>query len=145
MPTLIGKVLRRYAGAVASHVDTNLEQTANYRLTVDANGNATLNTDNPEVKADIIRKMEHLLLNYITVQTLRFTMQSIRGKIVTHDTAVLRHNSKVSSQIKNHSIRLQKNTSYSIKTNASFICFIGKNVHCAFKYDWAGSKPYFIY
>ncbi|HFN6480335.1 TPA: hypothetical protein ACHFX9_003926 [Citrobacter farmeri] len=60
MPTLIGKVLRRYTDAVASHVDTNLEQTAKYRLTVDANGNATLNIDNPEVKADIIRKMEHL-------------------------------------------------------------------------------------
>ncbi|EFA4037989.1 TPA: hypothetical protein PPE00_004812 [Escherichia coli] len=60
MPTLFGKVLRRYTNAVASHVDTNLEQTASYRLTVDANGNATLNTDNPEVKADIIRKMEYL-------------------------------------------------------------------------------------
>ncbi|EEQ2893509.1 TPA: hypothetical protein KC759_002955 [Escherichia coli O146] len=60
MPTLIGKVLRRYTDAVASHVDTNLEQTAKYRLNVDANGNATLNVDNPEVKADIIRKMKYL-------------------------------------------------------------------------------------
>lgn len=60
MPTLIGKVLRRYTDAVATHVDTNLEQTTRYRLTVDANGNATLNTDNPEVQADIVKKMRHL-------------------------------------------------------------------------------------
>ncbi|HHH2926846.1 hypothetical protein I5445_13550 [Citrobacter farmeri] len=60
MPTLIGKVLRRYTDAVATHVDTNLEQTTRYRLTVDANGNATLNTDNPDVQADIVKKMIHL-------------------------------------------------------------------------------------
>ncbi|ELH7514349.1 hypothetical protein Q9G36_003640 [Escherichia coli] len=60
MPTLIGKVLRRYTSAVATHVDTHLEQTTKYRLTVDANGNATLNIENPEVQADIIRKMKQL-------------------------------------------------------------------------------------
>ncbi|HEF0123271.1 hypothetical protein N0P75_08640 [Citrobacter youngae] len=57
---IFGKVLRQYTDAVAAHVDTHLEQTDRYRLTVDANGNATLNTENPDVQADIIRKMKHL-------------------------------------------------------------------------------------
>lgn len=58
--SIFRKVIRQYTDAVAAHVDTNLEQTDRYRLTVDANGNATLNTENPEVQADIIRKMKHL-------------------------------------------------------------------------------------
>lgn len=58
--SILGRVLRQYTEAVAAHVDTNLEQTDRYRLTVDANGNATLNTDNPDVQADIVKKMKRL-------------------------------------------------------------------------------------
>ena len=39
---IFGKVLRQYTDAVAAHVDTHLEQTDRYRLTVDANGNDTV-------------------------------------------------------------------------------------------------------
>lgn len=57
---IIGKLLRGYSGAIASHADTNLGQSDKYPLNVDANGNATLNTHNPEVQADIVKKMKQL-------------------------------------------------------------------------------------
>lgn len=58
--TIIGRALRLYTDAVSTHVDTHLQQTTKYRLTIDANGNAILNVDNPEVQADIVKKMERL-------------------------------------------------------------------------------------
>lgn len=57
---IIRKFIHRYTGAIASHVDTKLEQSDKYRINVDANGNATLNTHNPDVQADIVKKMQQL-------------------------------------------------------------------------------------
>ncbi|AHG22579.1 hypothetical protein Z042_01500 [Chania multitudinisentens RB-25] len=58
--TIIRRALDGYIGVIENHADTNLGQSDKYPINVDANGNATLNTHNSGVQADIVDKMRQL-------------------------------------------------------------------------------------